>query len=218
MSTLVANLPPIPVRVDTWHLTGGPYNPPFVDGYLVSVKSVPGQSFLFEVYIPQMGALYDKMPLDQLRWSPSDDIEINHDIGYLPLRSVQPWDCFSHGVVVIEKNLIQGCEVEARLWNSDGEMISMKGNYVLTLDSYATENPDLTFSHHLPEHKSHNLIALENGQYALLPNNLVTFKVSSLYWKEPSPLPLKVCQFDQFRSEDRCIPLGKATRVDYSDG
>jgi hypothetical protein len=120
-------------------------------------------------------------------------------------------------VVVVEKNLIQGCEVEARLWNSDGEMISMKGNYVLTLDSYATENPDLTFSHHLPEHKSHNLIALENGQYALLPNNLVTFKVSSLYWKEPEVLPLKVCQFDQFRSEDRCIPLGKATRVDYSD-
>jgi hypothetical protein len=216
MSTLVANLPPIQLYVDKGFLLGDNISEPieFVPCTLVSVKSVPGCSFLFEIYIPQMGALYDKVPVSRLWWK---EVPPAFQTKELMQRELQPWDCFAHGVVVVEKNLIQGCEVEARLWNSDGEMISMKGNYVLTLDSYATENPDLTFSHHLPEHKSHNLIALENGQYALLPNNLVTFKVSSLYWKEPEVLPLKVCQFDQFRSEDRCIPLGKATRVDYSD-
>lgn len=226
MSTLIANLPPKKVWVDRSYLTCGEEDG-WVEGYWVSVKSVPGSSFLFETYIPQMGALYDKLPIQAFSSLGDGTLELKGIV------SLQPWDCFGRGVALLEKNLVSGCEVEARIpslrWmlsDSDGVLRQerergyhvVKGTYLFTIDNYATDNPDLTFSHILPEHKSFNLIELETGQFALLPNNLVTFKVSSLYWKEPELIPLKACPHEGFYSEGVCWPLGKATRSDYSDG
>jgi len=218
MSTLIANLPPKKVWVDKSYLTAGEEDG-WVEGYWVSVKSVPGSSFLFETYIPQMGALYDKLPIQAFA---HDDAAVDRS----RLFTLQPWDCFGLGVSILEKSLIGGCEVAARLpirrlnEDVDWEWVfeTYEGTYLFTIDNYATDNPDLTFAHSLPEHKSFNVIELETGQFALLPNNLVTFKVSSLYWKEPEPIPLKACPRETFYSEGACWPLGKATRSDYSDG
>jgi hypothetical protein len=211
VSTLIANLPPKKVWVDKSYLTAGEEDG-WVEGYWVSVKSVPGSSFLFETYIPQMGALYDKLPISAFRGHIDDEL-----YSYSQLQSIQPWDCFGLGVAILEKNLLSGCEVEARIPFMGKDPDAAKGTYLFTIDNYATENPDLTFSHILPEHKSFNVIELETGQFALLPNNLVTFKVSSLYWKEPEPIKLKACPHEGFYSEGVCWPLGKATRSDYSD-
>ena len=46
MSTLITNLPPKKVWVDKSYLTAGEEDG-WVEGYWVSVKSVPGSSFLF---------------------------------------------------------------------------------------------------------------------------------------------------------------------------
>jgi hypothetical protein len=218
VSTLITNLPPKKVWVDKSYLTAGEEDG-WVEGYWVSVKSVPGSSFLFETYIPQMGALYDKLPIKAFCADKALETE-EHDNLLL-----QPWDCFGMGVTILEKNLLSGCEVEARIpcldLDEDLEVErtieTRRGTYLFTIDNYATENPDLTFSHILPEHKSFNVIELETGQFALLPNNLVTFKVSSLYWKEPEPIKLKACPHEGFYSEGVCWPLGRATRSDYSD-
>lgn len=215
MSTLIANLPPKKVCVDKAYLTAGEEDG-WVEGYWVSVKSVPGSSFLFETYIPQMGALYDKLPIKAFRWEPLPD-EL---LGGNPVFELQPWDCFGFGVTLLEKNLLSGCSVVARLpveYEGEFDIQDVKGTYLFTIDNYATDNPDLSFTHILPEHKSFNVIELETGQFALLPNNLVTFKVSSLYWKEPEPIKLKACPHEGFYSEGVCWPLGRATRSDYSD-
>lgn len=224
MSTLIANLPPKKVWVDKSYLTAGEEDG-WVEGYWVSVKSVPGSSFLFETYIPQMGALYDKLPISAFcvpDLPPSPRYRLDGSVLHL-----QPWDCFGLGVAVVEKSLLGGCQVKVRLptsslddFDPNGYKLGMEerhGTYLFTIDNYATENPDLTFSHILPEHKSFNVIELETGQFALLPNNLVTFKVSSLYWKEPEPIKLKACPYEGFYSEGVCWPLGRATRSDYSD-
>lgn len=208
---MIANLPPKKVWVDKTYLTAGEEDG-WVEGYWVSVKSVPGSSFLFETYIPQMGALYDKLPISAFR---SHLEELKSDIF---LTGLQPWDCFGLGVSLLEKGLVSGASVTCRLpWYGGKWLEEVEGTYLFTIDNYATENPDLTFSHILPEHKSFNVIELETGQFALLPNNLVTFKVSSLYWKEPEPIKLKACPHEGFYSEGVCWPLGKVTRSDYSD-
>ena len=64
MSTLICNLP----SVDVWvrreylrdHQDG---HGEFVKGVWVTAKSIPGRSFYFETYLPDYGALYDKLPI-----------------------------------------------------------------------------------------------------------------------------------------------------------
>ena len=64
MSTLIINLP----ATDVWvrreylrdHIDG---HGEFVKGVWVSAKSIPGRAFYFETYLPEYGALYDKLPI-----------------------------------------------------------------------------------------------------------------------------------------------------------
>ena len=64
MSTLICNLP----SIETWvrkeylrDLEDG--HGEFVKGVWVTAKSIPGRSFYFETYLPDYGALYDKLPI-----------------------------------------------------------------------------------------------------------------------------------------------------------
>ena len=49
----------------------------------------------------------------------------------------------------------------------------LKGQYLFTIDNYHSHRnePDFYFSEFPDEHKSHNIIALENGQIGAYPNN-----------------------------------------------
>ena len=38
----------------------------FVEGHWVTAKSMPGRAFYFETYLPEYGALYDKLPISAL--------------------------------------------------------------------------------------------------------------------------------------------------------
>ena len=66
MSQLIINLPPQKVWVRKEYLrdlTDG-YGE-FAEGVWVTAKSLPGRSFYFETYLPEYGALYDKLPLSK---------------------------------------------------------------------------------------------------------------------------------------------------------
>ena len=49
----------------------------------------------------------------------------------------------------------------------------MKGTYLFTIDNYHAHRnePDFYFAESPDEHKSHNIIELENGQIGAFPNN-----------------------------------------------
>jgi len=73
------------------------------------------------------------------------------------------------GLTVVEKNLI---------FNMDFEVMTrdngiMKGTYLFTIDNYHAHRnePDFYFAESPDEHKSHNIIELENGQIGAYPNN-----------------------------------------------
>jgi len=42
---------------------------PLVEGIWCSVKSIKGEAFRFETYLPQYGALFDKLPISAFTWS-----------------------------------------------------------------------------------------------------------------------------------------------------
>ena len=112
--------------------------------------------------MPEYGAVYDKLPLSAFVWK--KDYE-----GDLPLEELELWDCFSYDITVIEKRLLKGQRARyfapSRKWYD--------GIYLFTIDSC---NPDsnilnTTFSELPTQHKSFNILKLNNGYFAAQPNN-----------------------------------------------
>ena len=69
-----------------------------------------------------------------------------------------------------------------------------KGSYIATIDNYHSNvnTIDYSTSETPAEHKSHNLIELENGQFGLYPNNRMRIYDNSLTPDEPTMPDFKV--------------------------
>ena len=183
MAYLVHNLPPISVYVRKEYLYDhqkghGEYTP----GIWVSVKSVLGKALYFETLLTDYGALYDKLPISAFVWKTEDH-------GDLPLDNLQLWDCFDYDITVVQKPLLSRCEY----FGKDRKMHS--GEYMFTIDNCHSDisTLDVGFSEYDPEHKSFNIIQLDNGQFAAQPNNRVIWKDSSLIPENVLTPDFKVC-------------------------
>ena len=184
MAFLVHPLPPIPVYVKKEYLYDlekghGEYTP----GIWISVKSTMGKALYFETLLTDYGALYDKLPISAFVWKigPVDD--------HLPLDVLQLWDCFDYDITVIKKPLLSRCE----FFGKDRRMHS--GEYEFTIDNCHRDSStlDTNFSEHDPEHKSFNIIKLDNGQFAAQPNNRVIWRDQSLVPEDTQRPDFKVC-------------------------
>jgi len=185
MSCLICNLPSVEVWVRKEYLTDHQSgHGEFVKGVWVSAKSIPGRAFYFETYLPDYGAMYDKLPISAFLSEPElPDPDMN-------LQNLQFWNCMDYGVVAVTKQFIGSMDYE--IYTRDHG--TMKGNYVCTLDNYH-QDPDVidyATSENPAEHKSHNLIELVNGQYALYPNNRTRIYDNSLTPENPLTPDFKV--------------------------
>lgn len=166
--SFVCPLPPIKVLVRPEYLYDFQCDKdaPLVEGIWCSVKSIKGEAFRFETYLPQYGALFDKLPISAFTWSGQTD-------GTLPLDMLQIWDALSYHVTVVEKPLLKG--LRAQFFAKDKQVYP--GEFMFTLDTCSPDPriPDFTFSESVDEHKSYNVLKLDNGQFALQPNNRCQF-------------------------------------------
>ena len=173
MACLIANLPSMEVWVRKEYLTDHQSgHGEFVKGVWVSVKSIPGRAFYFETYLPEYAAMYDKLPISAFvsdPETPSPDMN---------LPNLQFWNCMDYGVVAVTKQFIGSMDFEC--YTRDHGI--QKGTYICTIDNYHQDPDaiDYATSENPAEHKSHNLIELENGQYALYPNNRLRIFDNSL--------------------------------------
>ena len=73
-------------------------------------------------------------------------------------------------------------------------MVSRKVTYICTIDNYHQDPDTIDYatSENPAEHKSHNLIELDNGQYALYPNNRMRIFDNSLTPVNPKMPDFKV--------------------------
>ena len=185
MSELICNLP----SKDVWvrkeylrdHKDG---HGEFVAGVWVSAKSIPGRAFYFETYLPEYGALFDKLPISAFlhkKETPEPD---------LPLNNLQFWNCMDYGVVAVYKQFIGSMDFQV-LSRDHGPLT---GSYVCTLDNYHSDinAVDYSTSETPAEHKSHNLLKLDNGQFCLYPNNRMRVYDNSLTPQEPLTPDFKV--------------------------
>jgi hypothetical protein len=173
VSNLICNLPNTKVFVRKEYLYDGEKgHGEFVEGHWVSAKSLPGRAFYFETFLPQYGALYDKLPISAFVSSP---VTPSLD---LPLQDLQFWNCMDYGVTAIYKQFIGSMDFE--IFTRSHKII--KGTYLFTLDNYHPDpnTIDYSTSETPAEHKSFNCIELENGQFALYPNNRMRVYDNSL--------------------------------------
>lgn len=186
MSFLVLNLPPVHCYVRKEFLYDFEKgHGEFVPCIWVTLKSIRGQAFRIEAYLPEYGALYDKLPLNAFV---SRDTDLND---LLPLDHLQIWDCFSYNATIVKKSFLGN--LSAKFYAKDKQWYG--GNYMFTVDN-ASPDPniiDTTYSEWPEDHKSFNFIELDNGQYAAQPNNRTIFLDPASNPKELLFPDFKVC-------------------------
>lgn len=186
MSFLVANIPPVHCYIKREFLYDferghGEYE----SCIWVSIKSIRGQAFRIEAYLPNYGALYDKLPINAF-------VSRTENLGVqLELDTLQIWDCFSYDMTVIQKSFLKNltCKFYAK------DKLFYSGSYMFTVDqAHADPNViDTTYSEWPEDHKSYNFIELDNGQYAAQPNNRCIFLDASSNPKSLKFPDFKVC-------------------------
>ena len=169
---LIANLPPVKCYVRKEYL----YD--FQEGHgefepciWISVKSVKGKALYIEALLLNYGAVYDKLPISAF-------VHQTDAPGELPLDFLQIWDAFSYHITVLEKASLSKLRVQVLMKDSN----LYEGEYMFTIDSCHSDPNEInvSLSETPDEHKSFNIIKLDNGQFCAQPNNRVLFFDQSL--------------------------------------
>jgi len=174
MNNFIINLPPIQCYIRKEYL----YD--FQKGFgeltpcvWVSAKSIKGKALYIESLLTDHGALYDKLPISAYVWKP-----LKFENKDYPLDFLQIWDCLSYDITILQKDTLKGLRCGVYMKNKETVM----GEYMFTIDS-CSSNPNLintTLSETPNEHKSYNVIKLDNGQFAAQPNNRMKWFDQSL--------------------------------------
>lgn len=174
MSYLIANLPAIECFVRAKFLYHNSSSEELIPCYWISVKSIKGRALTIEAFLLEYGAVYDKLPINAFVWKkPERDI---------PLDWLQIWDCFSYNITIIEKQMLKG--LRCAVFMKDKQLY--EGEYMFTIDSCHSDPQELncSLSETASEHKSFNIIKLDNGFFAAQPNNRIR-------WYDQSLVPLE---------------------------
>lgn len=208
MAHLVCNLPPIHCYVRREFLydfqSGWDEFEPCI---WVSLKSIRGQAFRIEAYLPNYGAMYDKLPLHAF-------VSKTENLGpYLPLDVLQIWDCFSHDFTILQKSFLRN--LTAKFYAKDKQFYS--GAYLFTVDHSAPDPNvlDTTYAEWPEDHKSFNFIELDSGQYAAQPNNRCLFLDAASNPKEMKFPDFNVCTQKYVVEQNPKWALGDTTTVMY---
>ena len=101
MSCLLTNLPTMKVWVRKEYLRDlKDGHGEFVEGIWVAAKSIPGRAYYFETYLPEYGAIFDKLPISAFVSSP------NTPTPDLDLPNLQFWNCMDYNVTTIVKSIV----------------------------------------------------------------------------------------------------------------
>jgi len=198
MSYLVANVPSVQCFVRREYLRDltdsfGEYD----ECFWVTTKSIQNRALYFESYICEYGALFDKLPISAFVWKTKVDTK-----ELLPLCDLQYWDCLSYNISVTEKRFLK--HLNCKIWLPNGKFAD--GEYLFTIDTCHSNPQEIncTFSETPNEHKSFNIIKLDNGQFAAYPNNRIIWENQSLTPQE-SKIPKFKTSTKYFFSEEKPI-------------
>jgi hypothetical protein len=140
-------------------------------GLLVSARSISGNAMLFQVLL-ENGALRDKLPIHSFVWC-TKRWEAQCKEQEPPFHYLQLWNCFSANFSAVEIDFLSGLRVDAVL--KDKSIASGMYLWSFQWGPDATHGIDLTQAIDPSEHKSGHFLKLDNGMFAIQPNNRLRF-------------------------------------------
>lgn len=200
MAFLVANIPPIEVLVKKEYLYDHEKgHGEYAKGVWCTAKSIQGRALYFETYLYETGALFDKLPISAFVWKKTEE--------RMALEDLELWDAFSYHISIIQKVSAGSGKCKYLAPNKKWYF----GEYLFTIDSCHPEYniPDVGYSEIPSQHKSFNIIQLDNGYFAAQPNNRVIF-----YDKSLSPKEMKMPDYKVSTIEYACESGSKWTAGD----
>jgi hypothetical protein len=131
----------------------------FVKVCAFGVASIQGRAIGFHV-LTENGATFWRLPIHALCH--------RDDAPAMPLELLEVWDCFSYEVSAIRFERLHEARVRARLPDKQW----YPGTYQFTLDWHGSDDAEDAGD---GGHKCAHVIALDNGNYAALPNNCLAW-------------------------------------------
>lgn len=122
--------------------------------YIFAATCIPSRPPLFTAHL-RSGALYSRLPLEAFTTSES--------ILTKPTPELCPWTSIGHKAQAIKHQYLKDYDVELFKLN-------LKGRYLFTIDYF-----DGNYSEDPEQHKTHNIIELDDGRLAAMPNNFCIF-------------------------------------------
>ena len=140
---------------------------------LFGVASIPGNVPLFHSF-QEDGGIFWRLPISAFCW--------REDAPEMPLDELMLWDSFSYYVSVTEFDILHGYKMK---YTSRRKNV-YEGTYLFTLDWAHPESNimDAGFSEDPGQHKCGHFIALDNGNFAIQPNNRLRMHRSDFCTKE----------------------------------
>jgi hypothetical protein len=105
------------------------------------------------------GGLWWRAPISAFCWKECEHQE---------LTELTLWDCFSNVFSITEFSLLK----QKKIFYKNRENKQVSGTYLFTID-WASEETDFGFSESPSQHKCGHVIKLDNGNFAIQPNNRV---------------------------------------------
>ena len=150
------------------------------DCVIFGLASMAGKAVLFHCLLPN-GAIYYRLPISAF-------IQRSYAISQVPrmrLDELELWNSFSYYPSVTTFDFLAG--QECKYLGKDKKFYT--GEYLFTID-WAHPEPNILDVDHseIPqEHKCGHFIALNNGNYAIQPNNRVLWHVGNFTTKNEWP-------------------------------
>ena len=142
--------------------------------YIFGMSSIPAQAPLFH-FIMEDGGLWWRMPIHAFAWK--------EDAPQQELDELVLWDSFSYHVTATCFPLLKNktCKFISR------RRTTYKGRYLFTLDWASSSDmgdTDFGLSEFPSQHKCGHVIAMDNGNFAIQPNNRLIIEDPSFVVKE----------------------------------
>ena len=175
-----------------------------VFGILMSFKAIHDSAPLFEVYLPEYGACYDKVlqcAIFNRKETPEENISLS-DVAY--------WDCLSDDAELHVKSLMMDVSLEAQT----GKVFT--GRYLWTID-WRPNDDYLGVAQVWNEHKQKNFFFdRQSGVLCCGPNNKMRWFANSLTPQELKKPFFKVFSGNHTHEEFESTRLGESTNWDYT--
>ena len=178
MSYLNANIPPIYCKIRKEYLYDlREHQGETEDCAVFGLGSISGRALLFHCLLTN-GAIYWRLPISAFVQRGSGSTLHSAQMEHQDLEDLQLWNSFSYYPSVTVFDFLKGqrCKYFSKTKNK-----LYHGEYLFTIDWAHPESNILDTEHsEMPDqHKCGHVLALDNGNYAIMPNNRILWSIPS---------------------------------------